>query len=538
MKPNFKKILRKIPLLLFLVSFLLTTELLNPKLIRADGMMIKPDPYSNRWDYLDEENQQAFINYQNGLQKMILTVGMEETNSDAVWIFPVPAEPENTAIDVFTKVPRLNGEEISKKAKSNLLDIKKALPATQLYTIPFINWWGVANYKSGKPGEYDLGAPGKGLGVEQDVIVHEHLDKKGLTTEIITAKNARSLYSYLQNKNLDIEIGAIPVLDHYIGKQFTFVVSWISKISANLEKRGTTQRGVFVTFPTKKIYYPLIPTSVYGSKVVPATIRILGHKSPEIFENIKPYTETEYFIDDFFSLEGELETFYKSDNGTLKYTKIEIEAPSKFLKQDLWVSTTSPLRTYCTLFFAQQPFLSGITLLALSSVIASLIIGLLVFRELRSPRGILKLGLIGFSNCLSIIGLISATSIAKTKTDNGNLKTVLKELKEKGYPLKRRIAAVLFISSLPILTAGTVLHLLTQMPAQLLLIPTISLIPALLLKKIKKEDKPLFKELKSSNYSTWTLLPVDKSKYIFVPLFSLFFLFVSLLVVKIVKITV
>jgi len=55
---------------LSLIAFLAVFSFV-PKLVLADGMMIKlePDPYADKWDYSGESNQQAFINYDNGLQK-------------------------------------------------------------------------------------------------------------------------------------------------------------------------------------------------------------------------------------------------------------------------------------------------------------------------------------------------------------------------------------------------------------------------------------------------------------------------------------
>src|SRR3990167_2104074 len=76
-------------IILSLAAFL-TVFSFNPKSVLADGMIIKPDPYSDRWDYSSENSQQAFINYENGLQKMIISVGFEEENSNGVvWLFPV-----------------------------------------------------------------------------------------------------------------------------------------------------------------------------------------------------------------------------------------------------------------------------------------------------------------------------------------------------------------------------------------------------------------------------------------------------------------
>jgi hypothetical protein len=113
------KAMNKLSALLFscLIIFLVVFSL-APEPVLADGMAIK---YSDRWDYSNETNQQAFINYEHGLQKMIISVGLDAENSDGVvWLFPIPADPSKVVIDVVKSVPHLHGEEISKKAKSNL----------------------------------------------------------------------------------------------------------------------------------------------------------------------------------------------------------------------------------------------------------------------------------------------------------------------------------------------------------------------------------------------------------------------------------
>jgi len=536
---------------LIIASILLLPSLTIPNFALADGIIIRPDPYSDRWDYLGESNQQAFINYEDGLEKMILSIGMEETSESAVWIFPVPSEPNKVIIDVVTQFPRLSGEEISKKAKSNLFDIKKVLPATQIYTIPFISWWRGDTYKA--PAEGMLGIPtGIGRTIETDVIVHEHLEKEGITTEIITAKTAQALYRYLQNKNLKAEEGSIPVLDHYIGKEFTFVVSWISETNIAIPGAQSKQRGVSVTFPAQKIYYPLLPTSVYGSEIVPTTIRIIGHRSPKIFKDIKNYTKTEYFIDNYVSFGEELKSFYDSPIKNVKYTKIEIKAPSKYLTDDLWINSGAPLKTYYSSFVAQHALFSGILLLILSSIITCVIAGWIIFRDLRSKNGTLKLALVGLSNCLSIIGLAITTVLFKTKEKDESVTSLLNEIKQKGYVWKRRLAVILFFAALPFLGFGVVvlpsfiqqtirygLRSGDTMPVIIVyVIPLLVLIFALFIKRIKTEDKSLFIQLKSVGYSSWSFNPKDKMKFIFVPLFSVSFLVISWLIIKLVEFTV
>lgn len=540
-----KKSLSFITLLLII---LLSVFSFIPKSALADGMMIKPDPYSDRWDYSDESNQQAFINYDNGLQKMIISVGFEgEDNNGIVWLFPVPSDPNKVVIDVVKNLPQLSGEEISKKAKSNLDDATKFLQMTQIYTIPFVM---LSRSFVGTLGTEGINAPlgMKGRDIEQDVVVYEHLEKEGITSEIITAKTAVGLYDYLKNKGLKIESGSIPVLDNYIGKEYSFVASWIS----SPEKAISTQnRGIFVTFPTKDIYYPMLPTSVYGSKIVPATIRLIGHVSPKVFQDIKSYTKTDYYIDSYVSFSDDLKNFYSGRNQSIKYTKIEINAPSKFLTDDLWISNSSPIKTYYSTFIAKHPAISAIFLLIISSLIVGILAGWIVFKALR--KNIFKLGLVGLSNCLSIFGLLITTALIGTKEKNESAEPVLTEIKQKGYFWKRRLATILLLADSPFLLIS--LFAIPSLIAELVdlfgpgyfyateqlisvLVSVAVLMFSLIIRRIKPEDKNLFEQLKLNNYSSWSFQPKDRAKIIFVPLFSISFLIASWLLVKLVGFTV
>lgn len=624
--------MKKIPSFIVLSLIALAVCSFSPKSVLADGMVIKPDPYSDRWDYSDESNQQAFINYDNGLQKMIISVGLEGENSNGtVWLFPIPSEPNKVAIDVVKSLPRLSGEEISKKAKSNLDDITKFLQITQLYTIPFISSYGTLETTGrGMDDALFVASLGSSRDIEQDIVVYEHLEKEGITSEIITAKTSNGLYDYLKNKGLKVESGSIPVLDNYIGKEFSFVTSWISSperfISAeeiknnlytyfsnkylypkffnlvnslkqkypefnqandsidylksqqgrivlqeltqaiqndpsiivdtyNKEQDSANQRGVFVTFPTKEIYYPLLPTSVYGSKTVPITIRVIGHVTPKVFQDIKSYTKTKYYVDNDTSFTDDLKNFYNGQNQNIKYTKIEIKAPSKFFTDDLWLKAQAPAKTYYSTFVARNPIVSAIILLILSSVIAGILAGSILFKDLR--REPIKLALIGLSNLLTILGLLITTVFVSTKNKNESIEPVLAEIKQKGYFGKRRAATILFFFAIPSLVPGLfVLSLLIPeishswgyldlniiFPILLILLtcvlPIVALIVAFMIKRVKPEDKDLFEQLKLSGYSSWLFQPKDKLKIAFVPIFSVSFLIVSWLLVKLIEFTV
>ena len=413
-------------------GFLIAAFLL-PSLVLADGMMIKPDPYGNRWDFVSESNQQAYISYEDGLEKLILSIGLEEKDSEAVWIFPVPANPEKVVIDILTETPNIRGEEINKKAKAKLEDIQEPMLLTQIYTAPFLFAFRKSVILS-TPTNKSWGLSEDGYRHQSDVIVYEHLEKEGMTTEIITAKTSEGLQKYFKSKNLNMEQNSIPALNHYIGKEFTFVVSWISK--SHTIRSSSKQKGVFVTFPTKKIYYPLILTSVYGSERIPTTIRIMGFVSPKIFKDIKNYTKTEYYVDTYFR--SDIDNFYNGSTENVKYTKIEMDAPSKLLTQDLWISARQPLGTFFPLFISQHPFTAGAILLVLISILTGILVGFIVFPEARNKKGILRFGLLGLFNCLTIIALIIRIHSLKIKKSDEKNQELINKLKEQGYIIHKK----------------------------------------------------------------------------------------------------
>jgi hypothetical protein len=621
-----------------IIVFFTLAVLLAPCFSLADGGMINFDPYSGRWDYSDETNQQAFINYENGTEKMILSVGVGDLNEGkTMWIFPVPADPSKVVVDVVTKLPNLRGEEISEKAQSNLDDAKKWLQATQLFALPWV--FASRSTLGTSDGFGATSLPSSSLGgsfksaLRPDVVVYEHLEKEGLTSEIVTARTAEGFDEYFSKKGLKIDANSIPVLQNYIGKEYSFVVSWIERkdfvltrddieeiinsmwsgSGAYLDERaqanklvqelnikypgfsdkairssskdtkleftenemndfkrgikdqpeilklldnGKNQKGVFVSFPTDKIYFPLMPTSVYGSKIVPAEIRIMGHVTPDVFSDIKSFTKTEYYWDESIQFDKELKAFYSGQGTDINYTKIEINAPSKFFTNDLWVKNSASLKTYYQLFFAKQFWLIVLFLIIICSALAGWLTGWLVFREWKGKERLKKFGLIGLANCLTILGLVAAILPSKTKKDSEDIASIIQAIKAKGYYWRKRLALGLIIADLPFLLISifaiplSIIELSSMLARhnahnsyyndflfniilQMLLsfLPIIVLVAVWFLAKIKKEDQQLFSDLTSKNYSVFTFQPKDKRKAAFIFLYSVFFLIISWAVV-------
>lgn len=626
----------------------------------ADGMIIvKPDPYSDRWDYSDEGDQQAYINYQNGLQKMIVGVKMGvAADKDAIWLFPVPADPAKVVIDIATEFPRMNGEEVSGKAKTSLSSAKDFLYGSQVYPLFFRqrSYYGSYEMDSGIKSSFSM--PVFGNSAPQDVVIYESLDKEGMTTEIITAKTADGLYNYFKEKGLKIEAGMVPVLDSYIGKDFSFVASWINKqetvktagdqvlrgysesslrklllapelqdmlvsmtakypaigarragdgsVAMNLEttvdylqssagnpalkeflslaaNMGLVEetadddaygkvmpnprdsmtppslypnphpdhpivparqrvKGVLVMFPTNKIYFPLLPTSVYESKIVPATIKVVGHVTPELFEGIKNFSKVSYYTNARFN-GGQSNNDFFGTNKATGYTKIEINPPSKYLTDDLWIENSAPAKTVYATLIATHPLAISVILLILCSVLTGLLAGLALLKDLRTNIG--KLLLLGVSNCLSIIGLIVATFYVLPKKSEQEEADLMDKLKQKGYVWKRKTAQILFyfaafIIAYNIFTSGNYSYGYYYSPfsALNLYFPLIIVFFGWLASRVRYEDAPLFAELEAKGYSTWTMRKKGQSRKLYIVFFSLLFLAISWLAVKLLIMTV
>ena len=493
-----------------IVLSLLLLLTLFPSQVLADGIII--EPYIDRWRPVDETSQLAAINYKDGVERMIISVNFNMKDIDeAVWIFPVPSLPNNVAIDVVNQFPRLYGYDVVEKTKSDVDSIMSSIRATQIYPIFF-----------GRRGYYPIpmysilaGQMGAPETARDEVIVHEHLEKHGMTTEIITAKSGDALYDYLKDRGLNIEQGSIPVLDSYIGKDYTFVASWVTppeeddKVYCTDEQRNATvcytlydpvcgsdrnthsndcvacrnqkvewyvqgsceqgiapryyrNPGIFISFPSDKIYFPLLPTSAYGSKIIPITVYALGHVTPEFPAAIETYTRTKYYVQDRLYIEGLVNFFGDMNLEDVKYTKIEIEAPSKLFAEDLWASEETPRKIeYASGMYSliQNNFtLFSISLLFLTSALAGAAAGFIVFKDYK------KYAMLGLFNVFSIIGLAIALAFTRTKKVDSKLKRMLKE---QGFMVissdKRKLRFIVLFSVL-FLLATIIIGYLIKLP--------------------------------------------------------------------------
>lgn len=603
---------------------------LGVSFVRADGMVISPPNIAGgtgrkAFDFVKETDQKAFINYEDGEEKMIISVSLADRQGrQAFWIFPVPASPETVKINILKEVPELRGEEVRQAAKINLNKAKSYLELTQIY--PMLK--DLLTVRTMSLGSQNVGSKGAGVlsaggdypsseGSRPDVQIFEHIEKEGLISEVITAQTLNGLKEYLEKKSIDIDAESLPILGEYLGKNFSFVVSWmegekssaadsmisagggnsvnldftvlynslrtvdekanfrgviynfenenpelkelqrvadvveklasegnifpesqtikefprIRKIVVDLEEKHPTlkanqesrsrinkyiksnilveiideivkdpmnvdeiwkiadpmvknrslgmydfnpksevdnsifinflsknsykkevlfqrlleklplnqsgkyigtsqagyqnktsvsqknlQKGIFVSFPTDKLYFPLYPTSVYGEERIPVEIRVMGIKNPKIYQNIENATKTEYFINNKANYTVENKDFFGSEVPS-RYTKIKINTQPKFFTEDLWISSYPPISILPVIVMGENPVFLFIVLLIGISLLAGAL-ATVILRKRIALSGERKITYIKYSllNCFSLAALVVGLHFWKKKT--------------------------------------------------------------------------------------------------------------------------
>ena len=393
---------------LFVFTMLLLFSMLTFE-VSADGMLKVYFPEDDTWSLFNEESQVSAITYRAGIQNMILSIETEEQlqGEKAVWIFPIPSEPENININILEGFPHQSGDSISTLGKNSLGKIFSVLRLSQVYFIPpslflFQNMMGGA-----------MGGLGTG-----ELTVHQQVERMGLTTELISARSSSAIENYANSKNLTLLDESKPIFEEYIGKNYSFVFSWVSDVEEFNKHQNNSfglhsTLGVFASFPTDRIFYPLKPTSIYGERVIPVTIYLYDFVKGDIYREIEPYTEIEYFYTKYVWFSDELTPFFSGyeiiEEGrsnhlrNVDYTRIKIIPPSNKLLDDLWMDINTPFKVSFTNLFINNALLSGIIIFILISCLASLLAGIIVFRKNKISK--MKFIFYGLSNFLTLIGV-------------------------------------------------------------------------------------------------------------------------------------
>ena len=401
----------------------------------ADGFSVRYDTALDAWNTLSEEEQFCIINYQDGVEKMIVQIQLDQeearSSSKIAWLFPVPSAPETVSLRHFQTVPRLDGEPLGSVMLDELVDdpIWSVPYATQLYPIPLAMLYVVASQGYGA-------SSGSTEGVQSFALLEQY----GVTTEVLAVDSVEALNEHLSEKNITLPTEADSAVDGYLGGDYSFVLSWISNVTDFLSDAiimpGTFgySIGVGVEFPCDEMFFPLRMTSAYGSMDVPITVQVLDFVTPDRYPSSRSLDYScKYRVQDAYSpiypdslwgsqyswvaprlnqtaAADEYYYFFAeqiSEQGAerlqgLEYTVVTLEGPAEGLSEDLWMVESSPLGTSAVAYLRDNPWPIVLMVFAAVSCASSLIACSAVFGyDRRVGRAYFLLGLF---NVFTIIG--------------------------------------------------------------------------------------------------------------------------------------
>jgi len=392
---------------------ILLTLLIQPA--NADGFSLSKSEIGKDSFLTPETRQLAYIGYDNGIEDLLISVSLKARYTGFVWLFPIPALPDDIEIEILnTELPHFAVFDTLRAGKARADAIRTFLIATPILS-SFVSNWGLTTVaKIGleyiPPYYPDL----KDLNIiRKDLLVHKSIAKFGVSAELVTG-SSELLMNYLGEKGYDIPEEAVSMIDYYLDNDYSFVVVWGNPPDADSDTVGDVfvdaNPSIRVVFPSENIYYPLLPTSIYGDEVIPVEIYV---NDWVVSKNDDLYT----FPDDKFYYYGPVKPLlhpdplprlrYLAENNRM--TRIMIERPAYTFNDDLMLKPANDigleralklLSNYRRIFWLSCFVIASITGIAT---------GLIAFPWRKKPLDILLFWLFGLMVGLSILAVIVAT---------------------------------------------------------------------------------------------------------------------------------
>ncbi len=537
-------------LFIFLELFLL---LISFSTIKADGVMIAP--YKDNFDYYLENQQAAYIKHDGNYEDLLISINYDRSDENLVWLLPIPSSPEKINIDNLAFFPVISGNNIKEKTKDNF---NTAIDyALSTFYAPIISVK-PQNYKK----SFNEAALLDNSAEDNQVIVHQEINKHGITTQILTAKNSQAIQNYFENKNFQFNVKNIHYLDQYINQDYSFVISWIqpnSNTNQNFENKA-----IYIKFPSKNIYYPMKLTSAYGMEQIKVDLRLIGYYDIELPSIYRHQAVVQYYYDDkiYVNQNKNHQLAYNyllpnrqldNDNyyHNIRYTKISFNSPAKQYNKDITIplNTKNPLNLIIVEQFSRHLGIMVILTTVLVHFIAAFISSFIQFGFKH-----IKLSLLSISSLFSIFTFAAIVYIYKTRNDLAEAKPLLKELKQSGVYKKRKISSFLLIITIYLILIHFILmlgngpigylslatnmivkpinymfnfstnsyfNLIRIFQSFIFISPIIFLLVIKKLNYINMREKSILKKLKKMGYSRMTLTIKDKRKISFMVIYLL-----------------
>lgn len=418
----------------------------------ADGSAFKYRDNSTS-SLFNENSQFCIINYKDNTQKMLINILLNDTFEEekALWLFPIPASTNEATLDILGSVPIIKGINFEDELKTKVNKYFELFMISQIFTLPFLMRESTSTIAYSKPG----------------IDIIQKVEKYGISSELISVKNKQDFMDYLSKHKIKFSDEFNKILDEYIGKNYIFVISWISNTKEYINNVSNSKNvkipiEVYVTFKTPKIFFPLKFTSIYGNSFISINLYILNLVNPNIFKEILNYTKVSHLIMEEYYIPDDLKDFFfnKSYINNLKYTKIAIKAYASNYIEDLWINPNEAFLFLKALFYDYIDIIF-IILFAFISCVISYITCNLSFPE--AKPSIKFFLLFGFFNYLTTIGLIIASYILKIdktliSTDSINTKSEF----NKSYKVLISLYAAIFSTIPTLLISGLISTLIFE----------------------------------------------------------------------------
>jgi hypothetical protein len=226
---------------------------------RGDGCVI-----DRLGRYVPEQEQLAFIEWQDGRQRLYVATRTASSDQPSLWIVPIRARADRVEAEPIEAAPQVvYYQPIVGRARERLEEaiVMTAVLDTGLFACAALPFIGCAGDKASKGG---------------DVHEHQRVEKHGMVVTVVTAKSTEGLDRYLAANGVSTSAAKLISLTPYLGQQdeYALVCGWLTKSGQEM-----TARAVRVDFPTPAIFYPLQPTRVYETKI-PTVVYVRGLVRP------------------------------------------------------------------------------------------------------------------------------------------------------------------------------------------------------------------------------------------------------------------
>jgi len=356
--------------------------------VLADGGTYVRYSYSkDTLSLIPEDRQYAYIAEENGFEELQIAVKSSLNGSEAFWILPLPAESKDVSVDVLRGFPDFTGYEVKSRVGYSVNQAYPWMVMTQVYPIIllFPLQFGIFNMGGG--------GGGTSVGAIQDsgIRVETHLEKKGLTVEVLEADSGNALDNYLKGKNVKLPEESRSIVGEYVGKRYSFVVVWISNVEEYRKSAGGDSLSLQAKFPTDRLYYPLRLTAVYGQRKIPVHVYFKDFVTPEVYNSIEGMTQVGYYV----------------NKDGMQYTKVFIRAPAYSFTEDLWGIKNAPLDATIAYLLGFKWGVTPLLVFIFCSCLAAVIAGFVVYQREFPLRTYVKVGL---HNFLTIFGVSYAAN--------------------------------------------------------------------------------------------------------------------------------